>query len=303
MKYKTSPRVLYNVKDRSYCVDDIFITYDSLNPIFEMSIYTLCDMHDVKNIYKLEQVLDKSAVVKVSKIQERIPPRTKADRFENILTEIVVNSSFSKVLVGSTSGGKYPFETMLSLNKKERVGPNGGRDCGYSNISIYMSKKDIEEGDSDILEFKKLFTDLCLKLNAFTGYCTEHSMLAQGSIYLALSVKNACNRKTSPNYDLELNDIFWLNYYGPGYVVFWGKDKIIALKKEYNCTHDANGGIVIQTTEKPMFADDSIDKISDYGFKQSMYEILGHNTFMHETHQPGKRGENVPTLECMRNLV
>ena len=205
------------------------------------------------------------------------------------------------IVLQSTSGGKYPFETMFQLRSKARLGPDGCKDSGYSFISITMNRKELNS--NDIEEFKKLFINLCVSVNAFYGYCSEYSMVTQRSIYLAKCAENIFDRKNQPDFGVEISDIYWLNYFGPGYVDFWGKDKITALENAYNVTHDANGGIVVQTTEEPVFADDTVDNISGYEFKQPMYEILGHNTFMHETHQPGKRGENVPTLEQMRSLV
>ena len=303
MDYKRHDRVNYNKADRSYNVDNVFIAFDYLNPVMEMKVFTLCDMHDLDNISILEQILDNSSIVSASKIQERIPPRTKADKFKGALAEIAKNSRYSEITISSTSDGKYPFETTLYLLEKRRLGPEDGHDVGYSRLFISMHKKETTKSDNDIIEFKKLFFDLCSGLKAFTGFCTEHSFLTQSSLYYALAVDNVRNRKKQPNFDYELGDVLWLNYFGPGYVEFWGKDKIKALERSYYVTRDVNNGIGVQTAEEPTFADINVDRISDYIFKQPMYEILGHNTFMHETSQPGERGENVPTLENMRNLI
>ena len=303
MDYTINKRLSYSETDRSYNIDNVFVSFDYPNPVIEMKVFTLCDMHDLQNVSILEGILDKSSIISATKIQERIPPRTKATKFAGTLTNIVKTSQDSEITISSTSGGKYPSETTLYLMKKRRLGPASGNDVGYSRIFINMNKNKFKENDYDIKEFKKLFIDLCCELKAFTGFCTEHSILTQASIFHALAVENAQNRKKQPNFDYELGDIYWLNYFGPGYVDFWGKDKIKSLEKVYDIIHDTNGGIIVQTTDEPMIADYNVDRISDYKFKQPMYETLGYNTFMHETHHPGERGENVPTLEQMRNLV
>ena len=101
----------------------------------------------------------------------------------------------------------------------------------------------------------------------------------------------------------KIKIVYWLNYFGPGYVNFWGQDKTRALEGAYEVIRDENGGICVQTTDAPVFADDNIRKITDYEFKKAMYDILGHNTFIHETHRQGAAGQYVPTLEDHRRII
>ncbi len=290
-------------KDNSYDIDGTIVAFDYGNPAIKIKVDTLCNMHDEQNLKALEMVLDQSPIVKAVKIDEKDPPRNKATKFKSVLNELVKKSSCSEILIQSTSGSKPLISSMLSLRAKGRVGPEGGFDWGYSMITITIEKNEMEAVYDIIDEIKNLFFGICTAVNAFVGYCSEHSMITQRDIYLAQAVENVHERKRLPDYNAELNDIFWLNYFGPGYVSHWGKERIKALEKAYDVTVDCNNGILVQTTAKPMIADENISKITDYDFKKALYEVLGSNTFMHETHQKGNWGEHVPTLEEQRKLV
>jgi len=292
-------------KKEKISIDCVFIGEYEGHPSIAATIYTVVDMLDLRNIGILEKVLDSSEIITAKKIDAKSPPRRKADRFTDVLTDLVKNRTHSgvydSILINSTSGGKFPFWTLMDLQGTGRVGPPDKRDWGYSCLSFIY---ECEKYDEEVLcKFKNLFARVCVAVNAFYGKVYEHSFSVQRDHFMALTADHPLDRKTIPDFDREIQDIYWLNYFGPGYVNHWEKNKVEALAIEYEVIHLENDGICVQTTREPVIADKSMRKITDYPFKKHFYEILGYNTFMHEYHQPGVLGEYVPTLEYHRSLL
>ena len=285
-------------------MDGVFITLKLSNPALQASIYTVCDMlDDLKRVEALERVLDRSPIVEVKKIDERDPPRNPSSGFSEVLTRLVKERRRDYgVLVQSTSGGRIPFTTMMELRRMGRLGPVGKRDSGYSWISLTLNRKLLK--DYDINEFRKLFLEVCTAVEAFYGGSAEDNiMCVQREIFMAKAAKNPLERKKNPDFDQEIWDVYWLNYFGAGYVQFWGQDKIDRLAEQYDVTRFVNGAVCVQTTPKPVFADPNAKGITDYPWKRHMYDVLGWNTFMHETQKQGKPGQYVPTLDDHRRIL
>jgi hypothetical protein len=98
----------------------------------------------------------------------------------------------------------------------------------------------------------------------------------------------------------ELPDVYWLNYFGPGFVEHWGERlDTLGVRRD----HTPAGAVVIWATETPFVHDASVHAISDYAFKRPFYEALGFDTFMSETQRRGEPGEHVPALDVHRRLV
>ena len=290
-------------KRQEIVINHVYIGEFCEHPVFEASIWTVCDMLDLEKVEAMEHVLDASPIVKAKKIDDRDPPRNRATSFSGVLSHFVSSRKRDYgTLIQSTSGGRIPFETMFQLRHDGRLGPVGKRDCGYSWICLTLNKK---EGftEYDISEFKSLFNNTCLAVDAFYGHVADHSICVQRNVFMAKAVEHPLLRKKVPDFNRELWDVYWLNYFGNEYVRFWGEEKVLALAREYELTRFDKGGICVQTTPEPVFADDSVKGIKDYTFKKHMYEILGYNTFMHETQQSGEPGQYVPTMDDQRRLL
>jgi len=285
-------------------LDNVVITFKLPYPSLTGDVWTVCDMLDLEKVEAMERVLDASPIVKAKKIDDKDPPRNRATSFSGVLTHFVNSRKRDyETLIQSTSGGRIPFETMFQLRRAGRLGPVGKRDCGYSCISLTFNKKE-EFAEYDICEFKSLFNNICLAVDAFYGRAGEHSMVyVQREVFMAKAAEHPLLRRSVPDFNRELWDVYWLNYFGNEYVRFWGEEKVLALSREYELTRFDKGGICVQTTPEPVFADDSVKGIKDYAFKKHMYEILGYNTFMHETQQSGKPGQYVPTLDDQRRFL
>jgi len=128
-------------------------------------------------------------------------------------------------------------------------------------------------------------------------------MYIQRNDFMDRAAASIFNRRGYPNFNRELPDVYWLNYFGPAYVDFWGDKKIDALKKKYEVICSDKGGVFVQTTPQLAVADESVTGVKDYQFKKHFYKVLGEDTFMHETQMPGQPGQYVPTLEDHRDIL
>ena len=278
-------------------------------PNIHGNAFTVCEMlDDLDCIRAMEIALDTSPIAEVTRLDEPDPPRRKASCFSGGLAELVEKRSREdNILILSKGSGRMGFgttrfDTMIYLHHLGHIGPPGKRDAGYSDISFTLHRKNISP--ADIQEFKKMFVDVCVAVNAFYGRAAEDAiMFVQRDLFMAKAVPHPLMRKKIPDFDRELWDVYWLNYFGPGYVRFWGNKKIDRLAEQYEVTKFDNGAVCVQTTPAPVFADPNAKGITDYPWKKHMYDVLGWNTFMHETHKQGEPGQYVPPLEDHRRLL
>lgn len=286
-------------------IDGLYIGAWEDYPILTADIFTLCNMRNYDRVRQLEQILDGSPIAQVKRLGDGEPLRQRAKCFTGDLTPYLEKREGNPfgVHIMSTSGGRInSFQTSFDLYSKGRRGAIGGkRDGGYSDIGLSLYRKELNE--TDVEQFKELVLDFAIATDAFYGRCFEWSMSTQREVFMAKAVDNVRSRKMVPDFDCELWDVYWLNYFGPGYVQFWGVEKIHALSQAYDVDRFDNGAICVQTTPQPTFVNHDAKSIKDYPWKQPFYDILGHNTFMHETHVQGKPGQYVPTLESQRKLL
>jgi len=98
------------------------------------------------------------------------------------------------------------------------------------------------------------------------------------------------------DYERELPDVYWLNYFGPGYVSHFG-DRLATLgvRRETAKT----GGLLIWATETPLVLE-TVRSVTDYAWKRPFYDALGPDTFRSETGRRGVPGERVPMFAVHR---
>jgi hypothetical protein len=98
------------------------------------------------------------------------------------------------------------------------------------------------------------------------------------------------------NYEREIPDVYWLNYFGPGYVEYFGpRLERIGMRR----VRTENGGLLVWATETP-FVLERASRVADYEFKQPFYEALGRDAFRSEDQLRGAPGEHVPTFDVHR---
>ena len=97
-------------------------------------------------------------------------------------------------------------------------------------------------------------------------------------------------------YEREIPDVYWLNYFGPGYIELFGaRLERIGVRR----VRTENGGLLVWATETP-FVLDRDSRVADYGFKQPFYEAIGRDAFRSEDQLRGAAGEHVPTFDVHR---
>ena len=292
-----------NSKNEQIVMDGVFIGSYLPYAYLSGTFWTVRNMCDLEVTKKIKEILDNSPIAAVKKTTNAGSIKIRTTEFAGALTPIVENRINHPlgVWAEATSGGRYCFYLMMDLDKMGRRGAAEGPDVGYSWVNISLSRKKLTE--YEIFEFKELFTNLIPAINPFYACAVEHSIFTQRNVFMAKAVEHPVFRKTIPDYSREIWDVYWLNYFGPAYVDHWGQDKIAALGKKYEVTGFGNGGVCVQTTPEPVLADPEAKGITDYEFKKHFYEVLGYDTFMHETHKPGRPGQYVPILEEHRRRL
>lgn len=141
-----------------------------------------------------------------------------------------------------------------------------------------------------------LFVRACDAMGAFYGRA------ALGEIYTQRNelLEKAHWDRFLPQFDRELPDVYWLNFFGPGYVEFWG-ERLEGLGARSAVTQ--TGGRVIWASESPFVHDAALSRVTDYPFKRAFYDRLGIDTFMHEGQRQGAPGQYVPSLDVHRRIA
>lgn len=143
-------------------------------------------------------------------------------------------------------------------------------------------------------------------LGVFHGFVTTTDMQAQRQTMIREAFERgeiAPPRWEDPLYtilDRMVSDVYWVNYFGPGYVERWGLERLQVMGVR-NAVRPA-GAVAIWATEMPPPVDATCRLLGDYPFKESFYEALGRRTFTLESMDRPEPGEVVPTLHEHRRL-
>jgi hypothetical protein len=280
---------------------------------FDLSahIFTTDHLLTVETLEKLEKILDDSGVAKIKRIGANDPPRKKVENFRGELVELLlknIDPEEPRLYLNATNGGRNNvFWFICTIRTKAEAyhyNEKGNKYylpdfCDYSDIALLLRCKNLTS--EELYKFQKLLLEVARAINAFYGRCVDSSMLIQRNRLFDGDRFCLDTRRSQALPDREIQDVYWLNYFGPGYIEFWGEDKVNELVKGYEEVNQfADGAICIQTTPLPTKADPAITGIKDYPWKRHFYEVLGYNTFMHETYEGGAPGQYVPTLDVHR---
>lgn len=154
-----------------------------------------------------------------------------------------------------------------------------------------------------------VFCGLCDSADAFYGCMTPTDLLQQGFNLHGASYEvglielpdfHADPKYRYPPKSYYVEDVGWLNYFGPAFVDRWGRP---AIERVGVCRRWlSNGGVVVWATEHlPEY--EPVDRISGYSWKQSFYEHLDPDAFVHEGFKLGEPGERVPLFEEHRRWL
>jgi hypothetical protein len=98
-----------------------------------------------------------------------------------------------------------------------------------------------------------------------------------------------------PKIERHLEDVHWVEYFGPAFLDKWGTHLTDQLGVRRRAT--ADGGLIVWATEEPWHYDADARGIRDYSWKEPFYRTLGENTLWHEDFVEGEPGKYLPTLE------
>jgi hypothetical protein len=144
----------------------------------------------------------------------------------------------------------------------------------------------------------RLFGRLVQATRAFYGRAALGAMYDQRNRLIGLA-QGLHEARVFPDFERELPDVYWLNFFGPAYLAQWGK-RLDGLGVRRD---SVAGGLIVWATGAPPAVSSDVTAISDYPFKAAFYAALGRHTFMSETRQPGAKGEHVPTFDAHRRSL
>lgn len=98
-----------------------------------------------------------------------------------------------------------------------------------------------------------------------------------------------------PKIERHLEDVHWVEYFGPAFLDKWGAERTAGLGVRRRET--ANGGLIVWATEEPWHYRPDAAGIRSYPWKEPFYQALGENTIWHEDFDEGAPGIHLPTLE------
>lgn len=154
-----------------------------------------------------------------------------------------------------------------------------------------------------------LFAGLCEAGAAFFGRLTLSPFTFQRQAAMARSI-DAGLLAPAPALDQRLpyardslfvDDVWWLNFYGPAFVERWGREAIDRVG--HRRVWLPGGGVVVWATPAPFVFDPSVTRLDGYAWKRPFYEHLGADAFQHEGFVPGEPGRWVPTYDDHRRAM
>ena len=149
---------------------------------------------------------------------------------------------------------------------------------------LYAFTDDADEewlGDAaNLVAMAALFARLAGAFDASYGFAADSRMARQqrGEFSRARQRKQFAPAPPDETSDRHsIRDVYWLNYFGPAYLEFWGdRGAGLGIRQE----RTSNGGVVIWSTETPFVFAEDVASFMDYPWKQPFYTALGHDTFV-----------------------
>lgn len=203
--------------------------------------------------------------------------------------------------VGSGEPVREPLDSAASaLAKKEaHLDRNSSPQTAFARreapkmqlgwVGVAASGPTLEPGHAIELSYQTKWFDTPEKLQRFADF---FKALAESwnAFYGRVFRFTSNDRLQPPDFERELWDVHWLNYWGPGYVEFWGK-RLDGLGGRRDTT--ANGGLIVWSADGPLEAIDG----------ESFRTALGRDVFMVGRNRRGGPGELVPSYEVHKRFA
>ena len=269
-----------------------------VRPLF-LSLRTVADLSEPGRLAAIGRVLDESEQLRPQRLDERDPPRTKVASAEEALRayEPILRERDGFLTLGFHREDPWASGDV-EVNGEGPIGdPPEPHEVSLAVDEERLRLPAHREGLARVLRGWAEATDAYLGDVAFhRAYVTQTRRMISGPRLRAGLDLPRWGRGRAQ--ERELDDVHWLNYFGPSFVEHWGRDRLEGLGVRQDWT--ANGGVVIWATETPYVRNTRIRRSTDYAFKQPFFERLGIDTFVHEDHHPGADGQHVPTFDAHR---
>ena len=260
--------------------------------VIQVTLFTLADLRRPDALRALGEELDRHALLAPKRLDTRDPVRAEIENAATALAEL--------------ASGLAPDQHQWVFFTR----PGAPRLTGTLHLKPSDTTTDLT------ISWPASWFDRPERLDALAGVVTAlgdtigamYGRAALGEMYTQRNdALNRARRKpgqfsvrVKPDFDRELPDVYWLNYFGPGFVEHWGaRLDTLGVRRD----RTPAGAMVVWATETPFVHDASVHAISDYAFKRPFYEALGFDTFMSETQRQGAPGEHVPALDVHRRLA
>ncbi len=239
------------------------------------------------------------------------PPRTPVGSFADVVEGWVPEFSDSKrnsVLFqhpGTTDAKPESMGTITASPGRcgMAVKPAHRFTLGHSHSDIEVSARAdwFEQRPERLDEVVGLFTALCERVDAFFGaidlpaFVRQRRALANNGYEAGTITKwQSEGARQEQKWNAQfVEDVFWVQFYGPSFLAKWGRDALSGVGVEQRRTD--NGGVVVVATATPFEFDPLAEELGAYEWKRPFYEALGRDVFLTEGQVLREPGEVVPT--------
>jgi hypothetical protein len=267
-------------------VDEVAYGPDALM----LYVYSVADFDAVDRVALICAVMDDFPELRPRKCGPRDPPRIKVTTMGAALVQ--VERPFWYLLVRAAEPTYEGGELDIGRGRGGYLSTRAGNDA--ANFTLVPHKFNLSydrhwfDAPHRYVMVAEFFRRMCEAMDAFYGFaCSEALWLA----------RRACmpsgRAGLFAQVDRELPDVMWLNYFGPS----WLKRTDHMLGLGYDQTRTRNGGVVLQTTEKPFVFERDAHPMLGYPWKQPLIDALGKDTFKWSEQVQAASGHLVPSWE------
>lgn len=252
-------------------------------------VWSIADLRRPAALPPIGRALDEDADFRPERLDPRDPPRTPIASAEAALAAWRPAARDAARDWYFFANRKTPPKARATI---QIAAPMPGRVPLHSVACAYPSAWFAHPGRVEKLV--RQFVRLAQATNAFYGRAALGAVYDQRNLLLQLA-QGHLDARVFPDFERELPDVYWLNFFGPAYLERWGArlDGLGARRDR------VAGGLIVWATDAPSPVSE-VATITDYPFKEGFYAALGRDTFMSEAQRPGARGENVPTFDAHR---
>jgi hypothetical protein len=260
-----------------------------------LDLYSLADLRQPAAVRAIGHALDEDARLRPARMDVRDPIRQKIVSAEDYLGSIEAPNAqgTERYLYDRRAAPRHGGGIAFARRAPEEL---------TSPHRIYLSMAEEEViGRPELVDaIAALFVRLADGFDAFYGFVTHSKLPWQQRVELLEATRQGMVVPLYPTMATDrtsVRDVYWLNYYGPAFVERWGA------RIDTAGTHQVrvdNGGRVVWAADTPFLYDPNVTDTSQYPWKQSYYDAVGRDSFVHRHQMPGM---HVPTWDDHRRFL